>query len=132
LMKDRRKALQRSAQRRLSASVLPPTENDSESDTAPAKGETEMADEEELAVVFDTAGRKQGYKDSEFYMSHYQKDAMTEKGVLAQRRRFVLRRASPGGYFRSYRRRRCCRSQTSSIELGQEEEKVHQRRWSGG
>ncbi|KAJ7045551.1 P-loop containing nucleoside triphosphate hydrolase protein [Mycena alexandri] len=80
LMKDRRKALQRSAQRRLSASVLPPPENDSEFDTAPAKGETEMADEAELAVVFDTGGRKQGYKDSEFYMSHYQKDAMTEKG----------------------------------------------------
>ncbi|KAJ6586958.1 P-loop containing nucleoside triphosphate hydrolase protein [Mycena vulgaris] len=80
LMKDRRKALQRSAQRRLSASVLTATENDSEPDNVVVGGEIQMADEDELAVVFETSGRKQGYKDSEFYMSHYQKDAMTEKG----------------------------------------------------
>ncbi|KAJ7680356.1 P-loop containing nucleoside triphosphate hydrolase protein [Mycena polygramma] len=80
LMKDRRKALQRSAQRRLSASVVAETENDSEPDTKNAAGNIQMANEEELAVVFETTGRKQGYRDSEFYMSHYQKDAMTEKG----------------------------------------------------
>ncbi|KAF7376175.1 ATP-dependent RNA helicase DBP10 [Mycena sanguinolenta] len=76
LMKDRRKALQRS-QRRLSASVLA-TEADSEPEAGPTGGEVEMANEDELAAVFET--RKQDYKDSEFYMSHYQKDAMTEKG----------------------------------------------------
>lgn len=96
LMKDRRKALQRSAQRRLSASVVANTENDAEPDAAVTASEMQMADEDELAVrvpllkyvlskrpfqvVFETAGRKQGYRDSEFYMSHYQKDAMTEKG----------------------------------------------------
>ncbi|KAJ7703160.1 DEAD-domain-containing protein [Mycena rosella] len=80
LMKDRRKALQRSAQRRLSTSVVAATENESEPETGLVAGEMQMADEEELAVVFENAGRKQGYKDSEFYMSHYQKDAMTEKG----------------------------------------------------
>ncbi|KAJ7346657.1 P-loop containing nucleoside triphosphate hydrolase protein [Mycena albidolilacea] len=78
LMKDRRKALQRSAQRRLSASVLAAAEEDSEPEAGPAGVEMEMADEEDLAAVFET--RKQDYKDSEFYMSHYQKDAMTEKG----------------------------------------------------
>ncbi|KAJ7251462.1 P-loop containing nucleoside triphosphate hydrolase protein [Mycena haematopus] len=78
LMRDRRKALQRSAQRRLSTSILAATEADSEPDAEPARGEMEMADEDELAAVFET--RKQDYKDSEFYMSHYQKDAMTEKG----------------------------------------------------
>ncbi|KAJ6499267.1 P-loop containing nucleoside triphosphate hydrolase protein [Mycena sanguinolenta] len=76
LMKDRRKALQRS-QRRMSASVLA-TEADSEPEAGPAGGEMELANEDELAAVFET--RKQDYKDSEFYMSHYQKDAMTEKG----------------------------------------------------
>ncbi|KAF7361862.1 ATP-dependent RNA helicase DBP10 [Mycena venus] len=78
LMKDRRKALQRSAQRRLSASVLAAAENESEPEAGPAGVEMEMADEDELAAVFET--RKQDYKDSEFYMSHYQKDANTEKG----------------------------------------------------
>ncbi|KAJ7462343.1 ATP-dependent RNA helicase DBP10 [Mycena galericulata] len=80
LMKDRRKALQRSAQRRLSASMSTVTENDAEPETRPAGEDVQMADEDELAVVFDTTGRRQGYRDSEFYMSHYQKDAMTEKG----------------------------------------------------
>ncbi|KAJ7647300.1 P-loop containing nucleoside triphosphate hydrolase protein [Roridomyces roridus] len=80
LMKDRRKALEKSIQRRVTRSILPAAEEDSEPEVGPAGEEVEMADEEELAVVFDTAGKKQGYKDSEFYMSHYQKDAMTEKG----------------------------------------------------
>jgi ATP-dependent RNA helicase DDX54/DBP10 len=30
--------------------------------------------------VFDTSSKKQGYRDSDYYMSHYQKDAVTEKG----------------------------------------------------
>ncbi|KAJ6593935.1 ATP-dependent RNA helicase DBP10 [Mycena capillaripes] len=80
LMKDRRKALQRSAQRRISASAAAGIENDSEPEIGHGVGEMQMADEDELAVVFETTGRKQGYRDSEFYMSHYQKDGMTEKG----------------------------------------------------
>jgi ATP-dependent RNA helicase DDX54/DBP10 len=32
--------------------------------------------------VFVTSSKKQGYRDSEFYMSHYQKDASTEKGSV--------------------------------------------------
>jgi ATP-dependent RNA helicase DDX54/DBP10 len=50
LMKDRRKALQRSAQRRLSASVLTAAEDEPEPDSAPLGGEMQMADEDELAV----------------------------------------------------------------------------------
>ncbi|KAJ6501451.1 hypothetical protein C8R47DRAFT_227828 [Mycena vitilis] len=84
LMKDRRKALQRSAQRRLSASVVAEAENNSEPETKNAVGDIQMANEEELAVVFETAGRKQGYRDSKFCMSHYQKDAMTEKGYVPE------------------------------------------------
>jgi len=60
--------------------MLAVAEDASEPDAGPDGREMQMADEEELAVVFDTAGQKQGYRDSEFYMSHYQKDAMTEKG----------------------------------------------------
>ncbi|KAJ6625611.1 P-loop containing nucleoside triphosphate hydrolase protein [Mycena sp. CBHHK59/15] len=81
LMKDRRKALQRSAQRQLlSASTLSTPEQDAEADDVPPSHDVPMADEAELAVVFETFARKQGYRDSDFYMSHYQKDAMTEKG----------------------------------------------------
>ncbi|KAJ7084419.1 P-loop containing nucleoside triphosphate hydrolase protein [Mycena belliarum] len=80
LMKDRRKALQRSAQRRLLAPVKSVEDEPEAAEAEHADTEVQMTDEDELAVVFDTAGRKQGYRDSEFYMSHYQKDAMTEKG----------------------------------------------------
>ncbi|KAL1748864.1 P-loop containing nucleoside triphosphate hydrolase protein [Schizophyllum fasciatum] len=44
-----------------------------------ARKEVEMADEEDIARVFDT-GKQQGFRDSEFYMSYQQKDAVTEAG----------------------------------------------------
>ncbi|KAJ7072296.1 ATP-dependent RNA helicase DBP10 [Mycena amicta] len=69
LMKERRKALERSAKRRVSAPIVS-AESDEELPQA--------ADEGEVAVV--SNGAAQNYRDSEFYMSHYQKDAATEKG----------------------------------------------------
>ncbi|KAK7057160.1 ATP-dependent RNA helicase DBP10 [Favolaschia claudopus] len=79
LMNKRRKALQRSAQRLASVNALAPSEDESETEQAgPSTGVMDMADEADLAAVFQT--RKQDYRDSEFYMSHYQKDAITEKG----------------------------------------------------
>jgi ATP-dependent RNA helicase DDX54/DBP10 len=35
--------------------------------------------------VFVTSSKKQGYRDSDYYMSHYQKDAVTEKGCALLR-----------------------------------------------
>ena len=46
-------------------------------------------------AVFDTVGKKgKGgkFRDSEFYMSHYQKDADTEKGYVVSVRVPVCRR----------------------------------------
>lgn len=105
LMKERRKALAKAAERAIVASSsVVPVENDVDEvgDDDPNVDGMEMADEDELAVrantknflfssriliniqaVFDTSMKKNGkdsYRDSEFYMSHYQKDAMTEKG----------------------------------------------------
>ncbi|KAK0241592.1 P-loop containing nucleoside triphosphate hydrolase protein [Armillaria nabsnona] len=77
LMKERRKALQKSAQRAL-ASTSTALEDD-EDEVPVTSTNVEMADEEEIMAVFDTA-KKSGYRDEEFYMSHYQKDALTEKG----------------------------------------------------
>lgn len=98
LMKERRKALQKSAQRAL-ASTSTAAQDDVVEDVIQAGGkEVEMADEDEIMVrnvfvschdqnvltvaqaVFDTSNKKTGYRDEEFYMSHYQKDAITEKG----------------------------------------------------
>ncbi|KAH7913683.1 P-loop containing nucleoside triphosphate hydrolase protein [Hygrophoropsis aurantiaca] len=87
LMKERRKALKKAAER----SVLPSTatadaeveeDDDSNEDELPHEN-MEMADEDEIAAVFNTSSKKSGkgsYRDEEFYMSHYQKDASTEKG----------------------------------------------------
>ncbi|KAI0329738.1 DEAD-domain-containing protein [Cubamyces sp. BRFM 1775] len=87
LMKQRRKALSKAAQRASLASTSAAAmavdeetvhiQDDSDGE-AP-----EMADEDDIAAVFDTVGKKgKGgkFRDSEFYMSHYQKDADTEKG----------------------------------------------------
>ncbi|KAK7053289.1 ATP-dependent RNA helicase dbp10 [Paramarasmius palmivorus] len=76
LMKQRRKALDKSVQR-----SVPNISNAGEDDENVASGdhEVEMAGEEEIAAVFDTSNNK-GFRDEEFYMSHYQKDASTEKG----------------------------------------------------
>ncbi|KAG6911139.1 hypothetical protein DXG01_003879 [Tephrocybe rancida] len=78
LMKERRKALSRSAQRALASTSS--AAQDEPDEPVSTGQEAEMADEDEIAAVFDTSTKKQGYRDSEFYMSHYQKGAATEKG----------------------------------------------------
>ncbi|CAA7261609.1 unnamed protein product [Cyclocybe aegerita] len=77
LMKERRKALGKSAQRALASTV----QNDgSDEDATPDMRETEMANEDEIVAVFGATDKARSSRDKEFYMSHYQKDAMTEKG----------------------------------------------------
>ncbi|KAH9949579.1 ATP-dependent RNA helicase DBP10 [Amylocystis lapponica] len=91
LMKQRRKALSKAAQRAslasTSAAALAADDDAEDEDAAPTQhADVEMADEGEIAVVFETyptksgKGGKDNFRDSEFYMSHYQKDADTEKG----------------------------------------------------
>ncbi|KAH7888670.1 P-loop containing nucleoside triphosphate hydrolase protein [Phlebopus sp. FC_14] len=85
LMKERRKALAKAAERTLVAGPSTVTEGHEGDQDAMQQGEVEMemADEEDIVAVFDTSTkkkRKESYRDSEFYMSHYQKDANTEKG----------------------------------------------------
>ncbi|RDX55028.1 ATP-dependent RNA helicase DBP10 [Lentinus brumalis] len=89
LMKQRRKALSKAARRAslasTSAAAMVADEEDPAQEHAESDGEPEMADEEEIAAVFDTASKKSktgksNFRDEEFYMSHYQKDADTEKG----------------------------------------------------
>jgi ATP-dependent RNA helicase DDX54/DBP10 len=84
LMKERRKALAKAAERIVTAGPSSIAAEDAEVDDA-AQGDVamEMADEEEIVAVFETTSKKNGkedYRDEEFYMSHYQKDANTEKG----------------------------------------------------
>ncbi|OBZ67153.1 ATP-dependent RNA helicase DBP10, partial [Grifola frondosa] len=91
LMKQRRKALSKAARRAslasTSAAALAADEDHVEEDVDAGDAEDmEMADEVDIQAVFDTSGKKGAktgngtYRDSEFYMSHYQKDADTEKG----------------------------------------------------
>ncbi|KAJ3533905.1 hypothetical protein NM688_g7217 [Phlebia brevispora] len=88
LMKHRRQALDKAARRAQLASTstakLEDEDEDSSDEEKPQnEPEVEMADEEEIAAVFDsssTKDRKGSYRDSEYYMSHYQKNADTEKG----------------------------------------------------
>ncbi|XP_006461117.1 hypothetical protein AGABI2DRAFT_118043 [Agaricus bisporus var. bisporus H97] len=74
LMKQRRKALQKSAAK-ITARV---TEDEDADANVVLESDLEMADEEDIASVFKTKGNS--FRDDEFYMSHYQKDALTEKG----------------------------------------------------
>ncbi|KAI8993093.1 DEAD-domain-containing protein [Trametes punicea] len=87
LMKQRRKALSKAAQRASLASTSSTAMAVHEDGEHPGeRGEPEsleMADEDDIAAVFDTSSKKDKggkFRDSEFYMSHYQKDADTEKG----------------------------------------------------
>ncbi|KAI0266703.1 DEAD-domain-containing protein [Gloeopeniophorella convolvens] len=85
LMKERRKALSKAAERRelaqiaaSSASADGSREHDPRED-----GDVEMADEDEINAVFETSSSKvskEKYRDSEFYMSHYQTGANADKG----------------------------------------------------
>jgi len=42
--------------------------------------DVEMPDEDTLTAVFGASAQSKSFRDEEFYISHYQKDAMTEKG----------------------------------------------------
>ncbi|KAG6820733.1 hypothetical protein H0H93_012379 [Arthromyces matolae] len=78
LMKERRKALDRSAQRTLSSTIS--TSQEVPDEVVPAR-QIEMADEDDILAVFDTSlSKKMSFRDNDFYMSHYQKGAATEKG----------------------------------------------------
>ncbi|OSD06788.1 DEAD-domain-containing protein [Trametes coccinea BRFM310] len=86
LMKQRRKALSKAAQRAslasTSAAAMVVDEDAHAQDDSDGEA-PEMADEDDIAAVFDTSSKRDKggkYRDSEFYMSHYQKDADTEKG----------------------------------------------------
>ncbi|KAG6897896.1 hypothetical protein C0992_009380 [Termitomyces sp. T32_za158] len=78
LMKERRKAMKRSAQRTLVSTSS--TAQDEPDEFVPSGNVTQMANEVDIEAVFNTSSKNQGYRDSEFYISHYQKGAATEKG----------------------------------------------------
>ncbi|KAJ3567177.1 hypothetical protein NP233_g6540 [Leucocoprinus birnbaumii] len=78
LMRQRRKALQKSAARTAVAAAQNDSDDDEDEDVGITNG-LEMADEEDIAAVFQIE-KKNNFRDEEFYMSHYQKDASTEKG----------------------------------------------------
>nr|VWO95026.1 ATP-dependent RNA helicase CshA (EC [Ganoderma boninense] len=93
LMKQRRKALSKAAQRASLASTSTAAVVADEEEEGDGHGrhggesdeEPEMANEADIAAVFDMSGKKPksgkgNFRDEEFYMSHYQKDADTEKG----------------------------------------------------
>ncbi|TFL04411.1 P-loop containing nucleoside triphosphate hydrolase protein [Pterulicium gracile] len=93
LMKERRKALGKSRERaalNAQASTSATAGADEKADADEGKDqdfeqlddvEVEMADEEDIAAVFDSStSKKKDFRDGDFYMSHYQKDADTDKG----------------------------------------------------
>ncbi|KAH9485411.1 ATP-dependent RNA helicase DBP10 [Psilocybe cubensis] len=78
LMKERRKALEKSNQRRIvNASIL---EQGPEDEGPIPTQNVEMADESDIVAVFGSGDAKRCFRDEDFYLSHYQKDANTEKG----------------------------------------------------
>ncbi|THH30795.1 hypothetical protein EUX98_g3412 [Antrodiella citrinella] len=85
LMKQRRKALSKAVERASYATTSmatqetpeEPEDNDGNQDET---ADMEMADEETITAVFNPSGSARHHRDSEFYMSHYQKGANTEKG----------------------------------------------------
>ncbi|KZT28987.1 DEAD-domain-containing protein [Neolentinus lepideus HHB14362 ss-1] len=87
LMKDRRKALDKAVSRVpvATASTSLPDEDDKPEVDGSGK-DVVMADEEEIAAVFDVSSKKKGkekstnFRDEEFYMSYHQAGADTEKG----------------------------------------------------
>ncbi|KAG8690907.1 ATP-dependent RNA helicase dbp10 [Ceratobasidium sp. 423] len=82
LMKDRRKALEK-AQKRVGTTSAAAEDSDGAPDEDGEVGgvELEMADEDDIETAFGgSKKRKRNHKDEEYCMSHYQKDAYTEKG----------------------------------------------------
>ncbi|THU95667.1 DEAD-domain-containing protein [Dendrothele bispora CBS 962.96] len=83
LMKQRRMALAKSAQRTRPVDIYVGGGIGDETSTDPSLddiGPLDAADESEIAAVFNNTGKSSGFKDTEFYMPHHQKDASTEKG----------------------------------------------------
>ncbi|CAE7144158.1 unnamed protein product [Rhizoctonia solani] len=82
LMKDRRKALEK-AQKRVGATSVTVEDSGEELEENGGAGtvQLEMADEDDIETAFGgSKKRKRSHKDEEYFMSHYQKDAYTEKG----------------------------------------------------
>ncbi|KAG8932876.1 ATP-dependent RNA helicase dbp10 [Tulasnella sp. 418] len=84
LMKGRRRALEKAASR-MTTSTQTQAEKEAESGGKETDAEVEMADEDDIEAAFGPSGSKKGrrgqnFRDSEFYMPHYQKDAITDKG----------------------------------------------------
>ncbi|GLB37444.1 putative DBP10CT (NUC160) domain containing protein [Lyophyllum shimeji] len=79
LMKQRRKALSKAAQRAL-ASTSSAGLDEPDGEFISFGKDAQLATEDDIAAVFDTSSKKQDYRDSEFYMSHYQTGAAAEKG----------------------------------------------------
>lgn len=86
LMKERRKALAKAVERAgdsgPSYSAIVNTDQGGDDGLGEAgDGDVEMADEEDIAAVFHVSNKKSNnFRDEDYYMSHYQKDALTEKG----------------------------------------------------
>ncbi|QRV79222.1 DEAD/DEAH box helicase [Ceratobasidium sp. AG-Ba] len=87
LMKDRRRALQKAQKRTVALNTLESdasesdVDHEADMDGAIEEVEVEMADDHDLEDAFGMSKkRKRDHKDSEYFMSHYQKDAYTEKG----------------------------------------------------
>ncbi|KAG0704483.1 P-loop containing nucleoside triphosphate hydrolase protein [Suillus ampliporus] len=87
LMKERRKALAKAVERAgnsgpNNASIIVDIGQGGADGLGEAgDGDVEMADEEDIAAVFNVSKKKSSnFRDDDYYMSHYQKDAMTEKG----------------------------------------------------
>lgn len=86
LMKERRKALAKAVERAgnsgPSSSAAVDADRGGDDGLGEAGGgDVEMADEEDIAAVFHVTNKKSNnFRDEDYYMSHYQKDAITEKG----------------------------------------------------
>ncbi|CAE6445804.1 unnamed protein product [Rhizoctonia solani] len=82
LMKDRRRALERAQKRVGTAASADAEDSDEALDEGGEVGvELEMANEDDIETAFGgSKKRKRNHKDEEYFMSHYQKDAYTEKG----------------------------------------------------
>ncbi|CEL60839.1 hypothetical protein RSOLAG1IB_04078 [Rhizoctonia solani AG-1 IB] len=82
LMKDRRKALAK-AQTRVgtTSAVVEDSDEAPDEEEQTEAVELEMANEDDIETAFGgSKKRKRSHKDQEYFMSHYQKDAYTEKG----------------------------------------------------
>ncbi|TFK54460.1 ATP-dependent RNA helicase DBP10 [Heliocybe sulcata] len=87
LMKDRRKALDKAISRTpvATTSAAAQADGDDEPEAGGSGEPVAMADEEEIAAVFDVSSKKgkgkaTSFRDEEFYMSYHQAGADTEKG----------------------------------------------------